>query len=275
MHALRATSNVQDPSASNTEPLESALEKQLGFVPVVAQSDIPNADLGLHVRGRAAAGSLLGLYPGTCYLPSDLRHLPGYPQITKDNDYLLWRYDGIVINGMDAVPVESVTESLVTEEEVSDDASVEDISNASETTSEDCILHPFSSAHRINHPPEGAYPNCLQFLLDVPITGTMKELRPFVPNQLFSADGKSRSLFERLQNTAMRQRVASASAFVNNSTSPSIVPTIAVIATRDIENEEVLMNYRFNPNGPDVPEWYHDCDPDSSERRWTKTGIFL
>lgn len=274
LQALRTTSKLHRGVAESTGSMESALENQLGFVPVVAESDIPNAGLGLHIQGRAVAGSLLGLYPGTCYLPSDLSNLPGYPRITDNNDYLLWRYDGIVIDGKDAVAEESLMENIMAEEESSEDCSVEGSSNSSEPSGH-CILHPFSCAHRINHPPSGAYPNCLQFLLDLPITGSMKELRSFVPNQLFGPVGKSRSLFERLQNTGMRQRVASVSAFANNSTSPSIVPTIAVVATRDLRDEEVLMNYRFNPNGPDVPAWYHDCDPESSARRWTKTGIFL
>ncbi len=255
------------------EHINQEAKKQLGFVPTVEKSNIPNAGLGLYVEGRAQAGSLLGLYPGTCYMPSDLKHIPGFPNITENNDYLMWRYDGIVFDGKDAL--QSENDGLENDMQEVHEADTQDPTSFREEPVT-CFAHPFSMGHRINHPPLGMSPNCLQFMLDVRLTPTTRELRGFIPNELFGPVGRnSRSLFERMQNAGVRQRVPSTSAFVSDSTSPLYIPTIAIIATRDLKDEEVFMNYRYNPSGPDVPSWYHDCDPESSQRRWKKTGAFF
>jgi hypothetical protein len=39
------------------------------------------------------------------------------------------------------------------------------------------------------------------------------------------------------------------------------------VATRDIEDEELLLNYRLSP-GLERPEWYHAVDVSEERRRW-------
>ena len=46
-------------------------------------------------------------------------------------------------------------------------------------------------------------------------------------------------------------------------------PSIALIASREIEEgEELLLDYRLNTKG-DLPEWYSVVDEEESSRRWS------
>lgn len=42
---------------------------------------------------------------------------------------------------------------------------------------------------------------------------------------------------------------------------------LAFVATRDIEDEELLLNYRLSP-GLKQPDWYHPVDAAEDRRRW-------
>jgi hypothetical protein len=43
---------------------------------------------------------------------------------------------------------------------------------------------------------------------------------------------------------------------------------IVLVALEDIQEEELFLNYRLNPN-LELPDWYHSVDPDEDERRWS------
>ena len=46
-------------------------------------------------------------------------------------------------------------------------------------------------------------------------------------------------------------------------------PLVALVATRPLQDEELFLNYRLNPNAPSgLPEWYTPVDPDEDARRW-------
>ena len=42
---------------------------------------------------------------------------------------------------------------------------------------------------------------------------------------------------------------------------------LLLIASRDIENEELLLNYRLSP-GAERPDWYTPVDAVEEKRRW-------
>ena len=42
---------------------------------------------------------------------------------------------------------------------------------------------------------------------------------------------------------------------------------LLLVASRDIENEEVLFNYRLSP-GAEKPDWYTTVDHVEEKRRW-------
>lgn len=43
---------------------------------------------------------------------------------------------------------------------------------------------------------------------------------------------------------------------------------LALVATRPLENEEVLLNYRLSTH-VDPPDWYHHVDKAEDKRRWS------
>ena len=236
----------------------AGIRDRFGFVPRTLSSGIQGAGHGLYIDGKVQCGDLIALYPGLCYLPSDLTYLPNFPRITSDNEYLIWRYDGIVIDGKAAV--QQRESSIRTKETYSH--------NLKTVFAE----HPFSQGHMVNHPPPHGEPNCLQFMVNIPNTRNMSPIRPFVPNVVF--EPSRRAVFDSLSNIGSKQRVPSLFAFESVTHSSSCIPTLALIATKEICDEEVFMNYRLHPAAPDVPAWYHDCDPASSKRRWSQVGVF-
>jgi len=42
---------------------------------------------------------------------------------------------------------------------------------------------------------------------------------------------------------------------------------LLLVASRNIANEEVLLNYRLSP-GAEKPDWYTTVDPVEEKRRW-------
>lgn len=47
------------------------------------------------------------------------------------------------------------------------------------------------------------------------------------------------------------------------------IPTVVLVASRFLENEEIFLNYRLNPKVPTgMPDWYHPVDAEEDSRRW-------
>lgn len=46
------------------------------------------------------------------------------------------------------------------------------------------------------------------------------------------------------------------------------VSGLALVAVREVKDEELLLNYRLNPNLPSLPDWYSPVDADEDRRRW-------
>lgn len=259
------------------DAIAARVKEALGFTLRIKPSGVAGAGLGVFVDGTAPEGSLLTLYPGKSYLPSEVRHLPGFPAVSDSNDFLMWRYDGVIIDGMDAVTALQHSDDGEPRRAAFDDD--EGSPALKDRTARDitAYAHPFATGHLINHPPKGMDANGLQFMLDLETASMHEEVRKFVPNSNW---GSSRnvsgmeSTLEALEDTAMRQRVPSTSAFrVRGKCKTSSRLTLAILATRTLIDEEVFINYRFNPRAPTIPSWYHDCDPDTSVRRWKAEGL--
>ena len=51
---------------------------------------------------------------------------------------------------------------------------------------------------------------------------------------------------------------------------PAAVPGLALVALRALRDEELLLNYRLNPNAPSgLPSWYTPVDAEEDARRWS------
>jgi hypothetical protein len=264
------------------------------------------------VEGHVIPGTVIGFYPGTVYYPRELTE-----QIVKDNDYLIARYDGIVIDGREWAQnsIDLHQERTLLElggasthsrnyfdiEASSATSQIEQKNGNINITTTTTLLHqrhkpasttqrvslleeelkkfrnPYGIVNYINHPPEGKQPNVMCFAYDFvdkvptnatsfteetlntgmppPSTGTYvlpEYLRPFIPNRFSKKNPTARWLY-RKENTLMH--------------------TVVAIAIRHIENEELLLNYRYNPTRP-YPSWYSQPDLEEAKRRWGKHSFF-
>lgn len=257
------------------------LRKTFGFVPTIAESTIPTAGRGLFVDGTAESGSIIAIYPGVSYLPSQLRNA----QFTKPHavdetnndsssiqlgdqaddaihtslslsDYAISRYDGVVIDGAQEISIDLDT--------------VFDLWEDAPTSRPDALSHPFANAHIVNHPPESGHPNVLQFLLDIDVTALPPHLALLVPVRP-SDDPLGR--LDNLENIGTRHRVKELAYFISHAPNERLLRTVVLVSTRRIEDEEIFMDYRFNP-AVHTPPWYHPCgDGQQGHRRWHSRSV--
>jgi hypothetical protein len=92
----------------------------------------------------------------------------------------------------------------------------------------------------INHVPPGKQPNAFLFGYDVKNTSLSPEVLSYVPNWRAKVKEEFGSSMSYDENTYMR--------------------CVVCVATQPICNEEVLVDYRFNPKH-EQPEWYTSADP--------------
>ncbi|KAG6609458.1 ABC transporter A family member 1 [Phytophthora cinnamomi] len=125
-------------------------QKLFGFTLNVEKSGVPDAGEGVKVRGSAAIGSLVALYPGIVYLPEHYKK-KHYLGELSNNPYARARFDSVII----------------------------DAKNESSKP-----RNPLVVAHKINHPPDGTPPNVLGFAFEFPPEEpfTTKEFDELIPN---------------------------------------------------------------------------------------------
>uniref|UniRef100_A0A1D1ZP11 SET domain-containing protein n=1 Tax=Auxenochlorella protothecoides TaxID=3075 RepID=A0A1D1ZP11_AUXPR len=201
----------------------------------IAPSSIQHASAGRGVwlRGHAATGQIVALYPGVAYRPLHHRAIPGYPMVGRDNEFLLSRFDGVALDGKPwglgaalerrwpPLPPHNLAEEAL--------GCLEGVNN-------------LAAGHLVNHPPAGTLPNVAVASFDWHTPGSQSHLRAYIPNIEYT----SRPALQTLGS----------------------VPGLALVALRDIAEEELFLNYRLNPNLPNLPEWYTAVDADEDARRW-------
>lgn len=188
----------------------------------------------------------------------------------------MWRYDGIIVDGAE----EAVARTGVGE----------------------ALLRGYAAGQFANHGP----PNALQFAVTID-RRRVKGARGLVPNIAWSAsvdavkvDWEEKEEFsyeeaeasaraklaerggfvaramKNLEDMVVRQRVAGTADAGLSAGVPveDAVASLGLVALRDIDDEEVFINYRFNPSTLLLPDWYEDCDVEESERRWVQEGFW-
>jgi hypothetical protein len=55
--------------------------------------------------------------------------------------------------------------------------------------------------------------------------------------------------------------------WIDNFENDLLMPSMLCITLRQIKDEELFVNYRYNPRHP-FPGWYTDPNPEESRRRW-------
>ena len=133
--------------------------------------------------------------------------------------------------------------------------------------------NPLALAHFANHPAAGVPPNVLPCPYDLELAApdhaesedrqregasasaatfaAAAAVRPSVPNAPFSGDkGNWVSRLVEPPSAASRR-----------------VHGLVLVACRPLEDEELFLNYRLNPEHP-CPDWYQHVDIEEDRRRW-------
>lgn len=128
------------------------------------------------------------------------------------------------------------------------------ISEEEKQTLENKFRNPFGIGNFINHPPSGTMPNCMSLPFNFPSI-------PTDPNYI---DPEMASYIPHIQLQK------SWTDFQWN----CLMPSVVILTTGHIkDNEELFLNYRFNPKNP-YPDWYVQPDEEEAKRRWLKPSFF-
>ncbi|XP_027914604.1 uncharacterized protein LOC114174061 [Vigna unguiculata] len=276
-----------DPAQNNnaapmTIPLSRAevsqnLKNQLGYTVNVKPSQIPHKDAGqgLFLDGTVDVGAVVAFYPGIVYSPAYYRYIPGYPKVDALNPYLITRYDGNVINaqpwgcGGDNRELwngwktgEIKPDVKKGEPERGSERFWKLLSKPLEGYKGDNTevierRNPLALAHFANHPPKGVQPNVMICPYDFPLTES--NMRVYVPNLLF---GNAEVNMRRFGSFWFK-----GGSKISGSHVP-ILKTLVLVATRPLQDEELLLNYRLS-NRKRRPEWYIPVDEEEDRRRWS------
>ncbi|KAL2939070.1 SET domain-containing protein 9 [Bienertia sinuspersici] len=266
-----------------TKPLKlaevsQAIKEHLGYSLAVRPSEIPHKDAGqgLFLEGEAEVGSVIAIYPGVVYSPAYYRYIPGYPKVDAHNSYLITRYDGTVINahpwgsgddareiwdGLRSPQTAKSTEQIV---QTGSDRIWKMLSKPLERPKSGILgeilerRNSLAFAHFANHPPKGMDPNVMVCPYDFPLDE--KDMRTYIPNISFGNEEGVR--MKRFGSFWFK----SGSSVHGVSDSP-VLKSLVLVATRAINNEEILLNYRLS-NTKRRPSWYAPVDEEEDRRRW-------
>ena len=172
--ALHLDNDTPDDLAASLRELRQAVVEQynadmrnaqrhaFGFSVRVAPSGArclsADAGHGVFIDGMARMGSVLALYPGVIFYPSDIIRLPTGTNRFKGNEHLILRYDRTLL---DASP-----------------PSLALVPGAAKSC-------PLAVGHRVNHPPPGSDANVLACAFDLSIKEVPSELHELLPNVRF------------------------------------------------------------------------------------------
>jgi len=287
------------------EAHRAAAIREVGHHCFVAKSKVDGVEAGngLFVRGVVRAGTVVATYPGLTYVGTAMKYMNGYPRVSKDNDYLIVRTDGSVIDakpwgigGEDQAcfwpgpPLKYSAERL---DELKNASFLQKLMNPmlSEETRLSLLneceslerANVFAYAHLANHPPKGTLPNVIVASVDVPAD---TDIRPYIPNVNVMPDDEEetkesvwsivtdgeRTLAKRAQDVAAAlfgEDEDAPKVVKSNATESNRIRSLVLVATRDIsDGEEILLNYRLSTH-VSPPSWYTRVDPEEDARRWS------
>ncbi|CAM8976887.1 hypothetical protein QQ045_029990 [Rhodiola kirilowii] len=269
---------VPKTKAINQAELSRSFKDHLGYTLDLRASQVPHKDAGqgLFVSGQANVGSIIAIYPGVIYSPAYYRYIPGYPRVDAQNPYLITRYDGTVINAQpwgSGGKIREFWDGLVKQEAVNQSMGTKNGSDKLWTMLskplEQTRVHvggevlerrnPIAYAHFANHPARGVDPNVMICPYDFPLTE--KNMRVYIPNIVYGKSGEVK--MKRLGSFYFK--------WSESRTTESEIPvlkTLALVATRELCDEEVCLNYRLS-NLKRRPEWYFPVDEEEDQRRWS------
>lgn len=230
--------------------LSHQVKSTLGWCPTVKQSTIRDAGEGLFIDGKCRRGSVIGIYPGLVYTPAYLKELP------DDTSYIFpCGYAGGGVAHINGNLKNEFFFSTMYNHELPESSSLEP-SQKWKYGEEQYLeaqyshflglrfIHPFALCHKANHPRKGFIPNVETAVLIVPLNFD-PQLLPYIPNKYYKPP--LMILGGQL----------------------GFIQTVVFVANRELEDEEVFVNYRLNPHG-EKEAWYHHVDIEEDMRCWMK-----
>ncbi|KAK6792710.1 hypothetical protein RDI58_011791 [Solanum bulbocastanum] len=236
------------------------LKDLMGYTLEVKPSQIPHEDAGkgLFLQGEANIGSVIAFYPGVVYPPAYYRYILGYPRVDAQNSHLITRYDGTMINaqpwgaGGESRELWDWTSSPEPKHTMQADEKGSDLDGTHVGGNLEMLerRNPLAFAHFANHPAKGMVPNVMIYPYDFPLLE--KDMRPYIPNVPFGNDEETdTSKFGSFRLKTWKSN--------NYESKVPILKTLALVATRAICDEEVMLNYRLS-NSDHIPSWYTPVD---------------
>jgi len=208
------------------------LESRTDFHLKLEKSSLSAAGNGVHLEGFVPPGTVVAFYPGIVYEPPHFKSMPNHPQIDLENPYLFIRSDDAIIDSKGFSI--NRTEVKPFEQFLKGKRDFDKIGT-----------NPLAIGHMINHPPESKVPNVMSYSYNFP--KKLKENPQFlslIPNSYFQE---------------------------NPFWFPAEIPlmkTLLLITTKYVRNEELFLNYRYNP-AAHKPEWYKAVDEEDDRNLWS------
>ena len=224
--------------------ITDSFKSKYGFAPTIKPSGITHmaAGNGVWVDGTARVGQVVAMFPGASYHPRYQKKIPGYPNIGRSADFLMSRFDGYIVDSRGWKQTKVEEDPLNTAEGGDGSGSIDGCRKHTFVGLEG--RNPLACGHMINHPPKYSSPNVIAAAFD--FEHITEGLRRYVPIAMYDIS---------------EDIVVCASSSVSG---------IAFVALRDIEDEEIYVNYRLNPSVfGGLPKWYEPVDEHEDQRRWT------
>ncbi|SAL99285.1 hypothetical protein [Absidia glauca] len=195
---------IQDTDSLGFEDRGAQLQKKLGFMVHKKLSTIPNAGTGVYLNGRCGPGQVVCLYPGTVYLPQEPLLL-----VSLANQYILKCFDGIYVDGKRTGLSGYIYRSVFYRENWPGATQISDL-----TWMSDVPRNPLAIGQMVNNGTNEYPANVCYQEIDIPKDFT-RSLRKWIPNSYYGP------------------------------TDPftSTTRIVALVATRQIENEELFSTY--------------------------------
>ena len=224
----------------------------------VGPSGVDTGGSGLFAEvegGDVAAGTVVGFFPGTVYPPLDVRKMPNYPRVDLGNDYLMARFDNVIVDskgwhnaGLSAAEAELRDRERERRSSISAGRANGLVHAAAPEAPE---INPLALAHFANHPnaSKGQAPNVMWAAYDF-MDSLDVSLRPYIPNAY----------------------VRKQPALLSSAGFGVIQAGLVLVATESLlagERTELFLDYRYN-EGLDLPEWYESVDGEMAAGRWAK-----
>jgi hypothetical protein len=295
--SMLCRADVVETKLLSRDEVAAAFGVRMGFTLHLQRSGIAHeeAGTGLFVKGKAEPGTVVSMYPGVIYSPSQYRYMPGYPKVDVDNGYLISRYDGLVVDGKPWGKGDDTREwwdghqgMIPFDEEIAEIKRRSPVSfwqfvgggKVIEGALEGAELErrsPIALGHFANHPPEGVQPNVMICPYTFRIPGH-QSMRAYIPNVMFGNDEEldmqrrgplwiNEGRKERPEDPEDSRRLSTVEVTEQPSTGTSDVHTLVLVATRELQDEELFLNYRLS-SYIQQPSWYHPVNVEEEKRRW-------